>query len=97
MPRGLRGPCSPWVHADLALLPQWVGQLEADSGLPCGLLCAQGSWCPSHQRERGAYPRFAAGNASIAPNWKPKIPGIGADFCWRAAVRQDGQSDNRRS
>jgi len=38
-------------------LPQWVGQPNLISGLPCGLPVAQGCVVPINSAERGPTPR----------------------------------------
>ncbi|APD49376.1 amino acid oxidase [Synechococcus sp. SynAce01] len=93
---GLEGAMLALGQRSLALLPQWVGQLEADSGLPCGLL-RSGIVVPfTTSAERGAYPTASLGQPLDRAELEAEIPGIGADFCCGLLFAQDGQIDNRR-
>ena len=93
---GLRGPLLALGQASLAIIPRWVDQLEADSGLPCGLR-ATGIVVPfTNAAERDAFPTAPFGDALERPALEREVPGIGPS--WQAGLlfRQDGQIDNRR-
>ncbi|NQV10891.1 MAG: FAD-dependent oxidoreductase [Cyanobacteria bacterium] len=93
---GLEGAMLALGQRSLALLPQWVGQIEADSGLPCGLL-RSGIVVPfATSAEREAYPTAALGEPLDRAELEAEIPGIGAGFGCGLLFAQDGQIDNRR-
>jgi glycine oxidase len=93
---GLRGPLLALGQASLARIPAWVAQIEADSGLACGLRPC-GIVVPFHSAaERDAYATAAWGQPLDRAALKAEIPGIGP--AWQAGLMfpQDGQIDNRR-
>lgn len=93
---GLRGPLLALGQASLALIPRWVDQIQADSGLPCGLR-RTGIVVPfASAAEREAFPTARFGESLERGGLEREVPGIGAS--WRAGLlfRQDGQIDNRR-
>ena len=93
---GLAGHLLALGQRSLARIPAWVAQIEADSGLACGLqLC--GIVVPfSTSGERDAYPTAAWGQGLDRAGLERQIPGIGPS--WQAGLLfpQDGQIDNRR-
>ena len=77
-------------------IPHWVAQIEADSGLPCGLR-ATGIVVPfKDAKERDRYATAAFGEALNRQRLEQLLPGIAPD--WKAGLLfdQDGQIDNRR-
>lgn len=93
---GLRGDLLALGQASLKRIPAWVQQIEADSGLPCGLRSC-GIVVPfTSAGERDAYPTAPWGEALDRPGLEREVPGIGPH--WRAGLLfpQDGQIDNRR-
>jgi glycine oxidase len=93
---GLSGELLALGQAALARIPAWVAQVEADSGLGCGLRTC-GIVVPfGTAAERDAYPTAAWGQALERADLEREIPGIGPG--WQAGLlfAQDGQIDNRR-
>jgi glycine oxidase len=93
---GLTGDLLALGQASLQLIPSWVAQIEADSGLSCGLRPC-GIVVPfATSAERDAYPTAAFGQRLNRRGLEQEIPGIGER--WQAALlfKQDGQIDNRR-
>ena len=93
---GLSGDLLSLGQRSLAQIPAWVDQIEADSGLRCGLRPC-GIVVPFHTAsERDAYPTAGCGRVLDRPGLEAEIPGIGAS--WQAGLlfKQDGQIDNRR-
>ena len=93
---GLRGDLLALGQASLASIPAWVAQIEADSGLRCGLRPC-GIVVPfASTAERDAYATAAWGQALDREGLEREVPGIGPT--WRAGLlfAQDGQIDNRR-
>jgi glycine oxidase len=93
---GLGGELLALGQASLAHVPAWVAQVEADSGLGCGLRTC-GIVVPFHTAtERDAYSTAAWGQALKRADLEREIPGIGPT--WQAGLlfAQDGQIDNRR-
>ena len=93
---GLSGNLLALGQASLARIPAWVAQIEADSGLRCGLRpCGIVVPFPS-AAERDAYPTAAWGEALDRRGLEREVPGIGPS--WQAGLlfAQDGQIDNRR-
>jgi len=93
---GLSGSLLTLGQASLERIPGWVGQIEADSGLSCGLRPC-GIVVPfATAGERDAYPTAAWGEPLDRPGLEREVPGIGSG--WRAGLlfAQDGQIDNRR-
>ena len=80
----------------LSRVASWVAQIEADSGLPCGLR-SSGIVVPFHSAdERDAYATATFGDRLDREQLEQEIPGISS--LWRAGLlfAQDGQIDNRR-
>ena len=93
---GLTGPLLELGQASLAEVPRWVAMIEADSGLPCGLLPC-GIVVPLATAEEAlAFPTARAGVVLNRRELEGEIPGIGRR--WQAGLlfAQDGQIDNRR-
>jgi glycine oxidase len=93
---GLAGDLLALGQASLQLIPSWVAQIEADSGLSCGLRPC-GIVVPfATPVERDAYPTAAFGQRLDRRGLEQEIPGIGER--WQAGLlfEQDGQIDNRR-
>ena len=93
---GLSGNLLALGQASLARLPAWVAEVEADSGLTCGLRPC-GIVVPfATAAERDAYPTAAWGEPLGRAALEREIPGIGPR--WQAGLlfAQDGQIDNRR-
>jgi glycine oxidase len=93
---GLSGNLLALGQASLARIPAWVAQIEADSGLRCGLRPC-GIVVPFRSAaERDAYPTAAWGEALDRRGLEREVPGIGPS--WQAGLlfAQDGQIDNRR-
>jgi glycine oxidase len=93
---GLTGELLTLGQASLQLIPSWVAQIEADSGLSCGLRPC-GIVVPfATSAERDAYPTAAFGQGLDRRGLEQEIPGIGER--WQAGLlfEQDGQIDNRR-
>ena len=93
---GLSGDLLALGQASLKRIPAWVAQIEADSGLSCGLRPC-GIVVPfASAAERDAYPTAAWGEALDRAGLKREVPGIGP--AWQAGLlfTQDGQIDNRR-
>ena len=93
---GLGGPLLALGQASLERIPAWVAQIEADSGLRCGLR-ACGIVVPLRSAaEREAYPTAALGEALDRMRLEAEVPGIGPSFQAGLLFTQDGQIDNRR-
>ena len=93
---GLSGALLQLGQLSLSRIPSWVAQIEADSGLPCGLR-STGIVVPFHSaEERDAYPTAAFGEHLDREQLAQELPGINST--WRAGLlfAQDGQIDNRR-
>ena len=93
---GLSGSLLTLGQRSLERVPSWVGQIEADSGLPCGLR-STGIVVPfRNEDERDHYPTAAFGEPLNRDQLLQELPGLGPD--WRAGLlfAQDGQIDNRR-
>ena len=93
---GLTGALLQLGQASLARVPAWVAQIEADSGLSCGLRNC-GIVVPFRTPgDRDRYPTAAWGTKLDRSELEREVPGIGAD--WQAGLlfAQDGQIDNRR-
>ena len=83
-------------QASLARIPAWVGQIETDGGLDCGLRPC-GIVVPfATAAERDAYATARWGEPLDRPALEREVPGIGPR--WQAGLLfpQDGQIDNRR-
>ncbi len=93
---GLTGPLLQLGQASLARIPHWVAQIEADSGLACGLRGC-GIVVPFRTPEdRDHYPTAAWGLSLDRPGLEREVPGIGPDWHAGLLFAQDGQIDNRR-
>ena len=93
---GLTGDLLRLGQLSLERIPHWVAQIEADSGLPCGLR-ATGIVVPfKDAKERDRYATAAFGEALNRQRLEQLLPGIAPD--WKAGLLfdQDGQIDNRR-
>ena len=93
---GLSGDLLALGQASLARIPAWVAQIEADSGLRCGLRSC-GIVVPfATAAERDVYPTAPWGEPLNRQGLERELPGIGPG--WQAGLlfRQDGQIDNRR-
>ncbi len=93
---GLSGPLLELGRRSLSSIPRWVGQIEADSGLSCGLRTS-GIVVPFRSRsERDAYPTAELGQRLDASQLMRELPGLGASWTAGLLFEQDGQIDNRR-
>lgn len=93
---GLSGPLLNLGQCSLSAIPRWVGQIEADSGLSCGLRTS-GIVVPFRGPEdRDAYPTAALGQPLDTDQLGREIPGLGPDWTAGLLFEQDGQIDNRR-
>jgi glycine oxidase len=93
---GLSGALLQLGQLSLERVPEWVTQIEADSGLSCGLRPC-GIVVPfATAAERDVYPTAGWGEALNREGLERELPGIGPG--WQAGLlfRQDGQIDNRR-
>jgi len=93
---GLEGALLQLGQLSLRRIPSWVAQIEADSGLPCGLR-STGIVVPFNSaEERDAYPTAAFGEHLDREQLAQELPGINS--AWKAGLlfAQDGQIDNRR-
>ena len=93
---GLQGDLLRLGQLSLERIPRWVAQIEADSGLPCGLR-ATGIVVPFQDAtERDRYPTAAFGEALNRHRLEQLLPGVAP--AWQAGLffEQDGQIDNRR-
>ena len=93
---GLTGDLLRLGQLSLERIPRWVAQIEADSGLPCGLR-ATGIVVPfKDAKERDRYATAAFGEALNRQRLEQLLPGIAP--AWQAGLLfdQDGQIDNRR-
>jgi glycine oxidase len=93
---GLSGALLQLGQLSLERVPEWVAQIEADSGLSCGLRTC-GIVVPfASAAERDVYPTAGWGEALNREGLERELPGIGPG--WQAGLlfRQDGQIDNRR-
>ena len=93
---GLSGNLLELGQASLALIPRWVAQIEADSGLSCGLRTS-GIVVPFRTAtERDAYPTASLGQTLDRSGLEREIPGLGPEWTTGLLFEQDGQIDNRR-
>ena len=93
---GLSGDLLELGQRSLERIPAWAEQIEADSGLRCGLRPC-GIVVPFRSAaERDAYPTAPFGQSLDRVDLAREIPGIGEG--WQAGLlfAQDGQIDNRR-
>ena len=93
---GLAGALLQLGQLSLSRIPSWVAQIEADSGLPCGLR-STGIVVPFHSvNERDAYPTAPFGEPLNREQLVQELPGINAAWSAGLLFAQDGQIDNRR-
>ncbi len=93
---GLSGPLLALGQASLARIPAWVAQIEADSGLSCGMRPC-GIVVPFiSSADRDTYPTAAFGLALDRAALERELPGIGPHWTTGLLFAQDGQIDNRR-
>ena len=93
---GLEGALLALGQESLRRIPDWVGQVEADSGLACGLRNS-GVVVPFRSSvEREAFPTARWGEGLDRAALERQVPGIGAGFRCGLLFAQDGQIDNRR-
>ena len=93
---GLSGSLLALGQASLERIPAWVAQIEADSGLPCGLRPC-GIVVPfATAAERDTYPTAAWGQPLDRQGLEREVPGIGPGWTAGLLFEQDGQIDNRR-
>ena len=93
---GLSGALLQLGRLSLSRVASWVAQIEADSGLPCGLR-SSGIVVPFQSAdERDAYATAAFGDRLDREQLAQELPGISS--LWRTGLlfMQDGQIDNRR-
>lgn len=93
---GLSGDLLELGQRSLERIPAWVEQIEADSGLRCGLRPC-GIVVPFRSAaERDAYPTAPFGQSLDRVALAREIPGIGEGWPAGLLFAQDGQIDNRR-
>jgi glycine oxidase len=93
---GLSGPLLALGQASLALIPRWVKDIEADSGLSCGLQ-STGIVVPfCSASELAAYPTASFGEPLERAALEREVPGMGPRWPVGLLFHQDGQMDNRR-
>ena len=93
---GLSGQLLTLGQRSLALIPQWVAQIEHDSGLTCGLRMS-GIVVPfATEDDSRRYPTAALGQSLTRKALEQEVPGLAPR--WQAGLlfEQDGQIDNRR-
>ncbi len=93
---GLSGTQLRFGQISLERVPGWVAQIEADSGLPCGLR-SSGIVVPFRDAtERDQYPTAAWGQALNRAQLERELPGLAPQWSTGLLFAQDGQIDNRR-
>ena len=93
---GLSGPLLQLGKLSLGRVPSWVAQIEADSGLPCGLR-STGIVVPFRSdKERDLYPTAAFGEPLDRKQLEQELPGLAPEWSAGLLFSQDGQIDNRR-
>ncbi|WP_115120222.1 glycine oxidase ThiO [Synechococcus sp. UW105] len=93
---GLSGALLKLGQLSLRRVPSWVAQIEADSGLPCGLR-STGIVVPFQStEERDQYPTAAFGESLDREQLHQELPGLAASWTAGLLFSQDGQIDNRR-
>ena len=93
---GLSGNLLNLGQRSLERIPAWVQQIEADSGLSCGLRPC-GIVVPfAAAHDRDAYPTSSFGDRLDRRGLEREVPGIGPQWTAGLLFRQDGQIDNRR-
>jgi glycine oxidase len=93
---GLQGPLLALGQQSLALIPDWVATIEADSGLPCGLRpCGIVVPFPSAS-DRDGFATAAHGMPLDRAGLERELPGLASTWTAGLLFPQDGQIDNRR-
>ena len=93
---GLSGDLLKLGQVSLSRIPSWVAQIEADSGLPCGLR-STGIVVPFRSaEERDTYPTAAFGERLDQDRLRQELPGLAPGWTAGLLFAQDGQIDNRR-
>ena len=93
---GLSGTQLRFGQISLERAPGWVAQIEADSGLPCGLR-SSGIVVPFQgATERDRYPTAAWGQPLNRAQLERELPGLAPQWSTGLLFAQDGQIDNRR-
>ena len=93
---GLSGSLLTLGQRSLERVPSWVAQIEADSGLSCGLR-STGIVVPFHSvQERDAYPTASFGELLNQEQLRQELPGLAPEWTAGLLFAQDGQIDNRR-
>lgn len=93
---GLSGSLLELGQRSLERVPSWVAQIEADSGLSCGLR-STGIVVPFlSDQERDAYPTASFGEALDRNQLQQELPGLAPEWTAGLLFSQDGQIDNRR-
>ena len=93
---GLSGNLLRLGQLSLERIPRWVAQIEADSGLPCGLR-ATGIVVPFQStEERDQYPTAAFGEPLDQEQLHQELPGLAPAWTCGLLFPEDGQIDNRR-
>ena len=93
---GLEGSLLQLGQCSLERVPRWVAQIEADSGLSCGLR-STGIVVPFRSSaERDRYPTAAFGEPLNRDQLIGELPGIAPVWTAGLLFSQDGQIDNRR-
>ena len=93
---GLSGALLQLGQTSLELIPRWVGQIEVDSGLSCGLR-ACGIVVPFRSDgERTQYPTARYGLELNRVELEQELPGSAPSWSSGLLFEQDGQIDNRR-
>ncbi|MFM7634820.1 MAG: FAD-dependent oxidoreductase [Cyanobacteriota bacterium] len=93
---GLGGPLLQLGQRSLERVPAWVADIEADSGMGCGLRPC-GIVVPFRsEAERDAYPTARFGQVLDRAGLEREIPGLGRGWPAGLLFAQDGQIDNRR-
>ena len=93
---GLSGSLLTLGQRSLERVPSWVAQIEADSGLSCGLR-STGIVVPFHSvQDRDAYPTASFGEPLNQEQLRQELPGLAPEWTAGLLFAQDGQIDNRR-
>jgi glycine oxidase len=93
---GLQGPLLALGQRSLALVPDWVAAIEADSGLPCGLRPC-GIVVPfATIADRDGFATAGFGEPLDRHGLERELPGLAPRWTAGLLFRQDGQIDNRR-